>query len=314
VTTRCIAPRPALGALAVALACAAARADPGRAPLRLDRPARERLGLSVVAVQSTKLAPAIRGYGRLLDPTVLVAAIYERQAAQGALEAADLEYRRVQTLHQGNANASARDLEAARATFEREWANARNAEARLAAVWGGSAGRHGDLTALAAKLVAREAAVARLDLPLGTVLAAAPATARVAAAADASTPPVAATPLGTAPDTDPTVQGRGFLLLLEPSPWPPGTLLEGWLTPSGEPQTGFEVPRSALLRDAGRTCVYVQTAEDAFARRVVQLDHPTAAGWFVTSGLAAGERLVVRGAQALLSADASGAADSEDAD
>ena len=30
------------------------------------------------------------------------------------------------------------------------------------------------------------------------------------------------------PDTDPTTQGRGFLLLIERPPWPPGTALTGW--------------------------------------------------------------------------------------
>ncbi|HVQ26840.1 MAG TPA: hypothetical protein VMV01_16745, partial [Planctomycetota bacterium] len=253
--------------------------------------------------------------GRLLDPTPLAAAVYDREAARASLDAADREYRRVQTLQRGNSNASQRDLEAARAAFEREQANARSAAARLTAVWGGWAERRADLPALAAQLVGRDAAIARLDLPLGTRVTATPSAARVAAPADPSAAAVAATVLGAAPDADPTVQGQGMLLLLDRPVWPSGTALEGWLTLSGEPRTGVEVPGSALLRSAGRTIVYVQTGEDSFVQRAVELLHPTADGWFVTSGLAPGERLVVRGAPLLLSEQQLAAApDADEAD
>jgi len=52
--------------------------------------------------------------------------------------------------------------------------------------------------------------------------------------------------------------------------------------------------------------VYAQTSEDGFVRRAVRLDRPTREGWFVANGLAAGDRLVVTGAQQLLSAELAG--------
>ena len=68
-----------------------------------------------------------------------------------------------------------------------------------------------------------------------------------------------------------------------------------------QPLTGVVVPHAAVVYAEGKTWAYVQTGADTFLRREVHLDHLTPEGWFVTSGIAAGERVVVTGAQMLLS-------------
>jgi acyl dehydratase len=55
-----------------------------------------------------------------------------------------------------------------------------------------------------------------------------------------------------------------------------------------------------VVRQSGKAWVYVQTADDLFARREVVLEEPTAEGWF-TRSLAGGNRIVTIGAQTLLS-------------
>jgi len=280
--------------------------------IRLDAATRARVGLQVTPLTAVTLPDVVRGFGRLLEPSALAAPVDEREAARAAFEAADREYRRVQTLQRGNSNASQRDVEAARAAFEKDRAAFRAAEARLVSVWGREAEEHRDLSALVQSLVARDAGVARIDLPLGVALSGRPTSGRVAALVDANAAPVEATLLGVAPDTDPTTQGRGFLLLIERPPWPPGTALTGWLAVPGPSQEGVELPSAAVLRHAGRAFVYVQTADDTFARREIGLDRPTRDGWFVVDGLAAGERVVVTGAQQLLSVELAGAAAAED--
>jgi len=280
--------------------------------IRLDAATRERIGLRVAPLATIELPEVVLGFGRVLEPGALAAPVDEREAARAAFEASDREYRRIQTLQRGNSNASQRDLEVARAAFERDRAALRAAEARLVSVWGREAAEHRDLPALGQSLVARETALARIDVPLGSVLSGRPTAGRVAALVDAGASPVEATVLGGAPDTDPTIQGRGFLLLIERPPWPPGTALTGWLAVPGPPQAGVDVPSAALVRHAGRSFLYVQTADDTFARRVVRLERPTGDGWFVASGLAAGERVVVTGAQQLLSAELAGSTAAED--
>ena len=280
--------------------------------IRLDAATRQRIGLQVIPLAAVEQPDVVRGFGRLLEPSALAAPVDDREAARAAFEAADREYQRVQTLQRGNANASQRDLEAARAAFERERATFRAAEARFISVWGREAEERRDLSALAQSLVARDAAVARIDLPLGAVLSGRPTAGLVAALVDSGAAPVEATLLGVAPDTDPTTQGRGFLLLIERPPWPPGTALTGWLAIPGPSQAGVDVPSAAVLRHAGRAFVYVQTADETFARREVRLDRPTHNGWFVASGLAAEERVVVTGAQELVSVELMGATVPED--
>ena len=60
-------------------------------------------------------------------------------------------------------------------------------------------------------------------------------------------------------------------------------------------------PRAAVVRSEGRAWVYVQLGEPRFRRQVVNLDAPTPGGWFAASGVGPGDRVVVDGAQTLLS-------------
>src|SRR5262249_56860672 len=74
-----------------------------------------------------------------------------------------------------------------------------------------------------------------------------------------------------------------------------------YLPTSSVPQPGIVIPRSALVRFSGRTWAYVEARAGRFTRREVVFDHPTETGWFVTSGFAPGDRVVVIGGEALLS-------------
>ena len=72
----------------------------------------------------------------------------------------------------------------------------------------------------------------------------------------------------------------------------------------GAAATGVEIPRSAVVRFGGSTWVYVEKEEGEFTRRLVPLDAPTQAGWFVASDLKAGDRVVTVGGSTLLSEEA----------
>jgi hypothetical protein len=80
----------------------------------------------------------------------------------------------------------------------------------------------------------------------------------------------------------------------------PGTPVTVYLPRSGPARRGVVVPRSAIVRAEGSAWVYEQLGDGAFARREVELDQPVASGWFVSS-LSPGARVVVAGAQTLLS-------------
>ncbi len=280
------------------------------AVIQLGPGTRDRIGLQVTTLAQTQLAQELRGVGRVLDPSALAVPFYDRESARTALEVAEREYQRVATLQRGSANASQRDLEVARATLERDRAAFQSAQARLLSVFGPElVARREELAALVPALAAREVALARIDLPVGEKPTVRPTGARVAALADEAAEPQNALVLGPAPDADPVIQGRGFLVRIEHTPWPPGTALVGFLAVGDRPTAGVLVPRSALVRFEGQVFVYVEHPEDinTIERRPIEVAQLTRDGAFIEAGLAAGEQVVVVGAQQLLSTELAGA-------
>jgi hypothetical protein len=137
-------------------------------------------------------------------------------------------------------------------------------------------------------------------LPAGEILNAPLVGARIVLASAEVNP---AQLLGLAPSVDPRVQGQGFLFLAQSGSLRlvPGMAVTGYLQSASESENGFVVPDSAVVRHHGQGWVYVQTGADRFTRRRISLDHSTEHGWFVSVGVAADSRIVVVGAQALLS-------------
>lgn len=69
---------------------------------------------------------------------------------------------------------------------------------------------------------------------------------------------------------------------------------------SAQLQTGIHVPRSALLEQNGQTSVFVHMAPEQFALRAVTVQAGVGDPVLVTSGVTAGERVVVSGAYQLM--------------
>jgi multidrug efflux pump subunit AcrA (membrane-fusion protein) len=143
--------------------------------------------------------------------------------------------------------------------------------------------------------------LARVDVPAGDIVAANVPSANIVPLGYESRP-IRAERVSLAAAVDPKTQGQPFLFRV-PDPsfvLRPGLSVTAYLQLPGAPRQGVVVPRSAVVRQSGRTWVYVQTAADEFARRGLNLEDPAAEGWF-TRSLAAGTRVVTTGAQALLS-------------
>jgi hypothetical protein len=178
-------------------------------------------------------------------------------------------------------------------------------QSRLLLGWGQAIASQADLAAFVRSLVAQETALVRVDLPLGEQLSAAPTGGRIASL---GTPEhlSEAQYLGPAPSADPQMQSRGVLLLAKIDSPPPGTAVLAWLALPGQSQSGVVVPRSAILRHESRTFVYLQTADDVFERKAVTIERPAGDGWFVGGGFGPQDKVVVVGAQELLSEELKG--------
>ena len=85
-----------------------------------------------------------------------------------------------------------------------------------------------------------------------------------------------------------------------------GTMLTGFLQLPGEQEHGVTVPRTAIVRHESEAFIYLETKEGEFTKKEIELEHATEKGWFVHEGLKAGEKIVVTGAQQLLSEEGKG--------
>jgi hypothetical protein len=277
----------------------------GNAVISMSDDAQGDLGILVKSLAAFQMSPEQKGYGRVLDPAPLVALVTELASAQAAYTASSGEVARLKTL-EGQGNASARALQTAEAAASRDWAAIQSARGRLTLSWGKVVADQNDLPAFIHDLSSLEAALVRIDLPVGETLKEPPAGARIANLSGAS---AEAALLERASSVDPQMQGQGFLFLLKPNSLrlTSGEAVVGYLKLPGDPLAGVIIPREAVVRVEGAGWVYVlNSAGDAFTRGGVALDRPTEAGWFVTKGLSAGQYVVVTGAQQLLSIELKG--------
>lgn len=202
---------------------------------------------------------------------------------------------------------TARAVQAAETAVHRDEVAAGAVRAKLATAYGRMLLDHENLVEFAQSLVVGQAALVRLDAPAGEPLKEQPTAAHLISPSDAGVV-IAAQLLGSAGGTDAQLQGQGFLLLVkqEGTRVAPGTLITGFLKLPGEVEHGVTVPRSAIVRHEGEAFIYVATKEGEFTKKEIELEHATPGGWFAHEGLKAGEKIVVSGAQQLLSEESKG--------
>lgn len=270
----------------------------GETAIALDAKTQQLIGLQTSPVTAATLPPEIKAYGRVLDSAALVSLHGDAVTAAAALQASQPEYERLKKLNAQD-NASARALEAAEAQMKHDQGALDAAEAQLAAASSKAVlDRTSDFFQSLAK---QEGVLVRLDLPAGESIAGEPTAAQLTL--PGATQAVIADFLGRAAATDPQAQSAGFIFVVTnaPAALSPGLSVAGYLQLAGEPADGAVVPDAAVVRSDGRAWIYIQTGDTAFARREISTDHPASGGWFVTNGAAAGDKIVVTGAQTLLS-------------
>jgi hypothetical protein len=263
----------------------------------------ERIGLKTETLAAETYHARWTAYGVVLDPAPLLTLNGDLLSATAALSAARAEFERAQRLHAERQNVSLKDLQAAEATFRGDQARVALLTQRIADNWGeGVAAMSAEARgALIAALVQRSAAIAAASLPPGQSLAAQPSETEVVVFGYEKSPLVTHA-VWYAPAVDLQLQGQRFLLHVATHAFPllPGAAVTAHFE-SPETQHGVVVPEAAVVRAAGQAWAYVQIAPARFERRPVALAAPSARGWFMTTGFAAGDRVVVTGAQALLS-------------
>jgi len=121
-----------------------------------------------------------------------------------------------------------------------------------------------------------------------------------------SSPRVGARLVGPAPEADPVTRRPAYLYRASRA-WPgatPGTPVVAFVAAAPRAAAvaaGTFVPDDAVVQWDGLAWAYRARDRDRFQRVRVPTDKPAAGGWIVGTGMAAGDSVVVRGAEELLS-------------
>lgn len=275
-------------------------------------------GIEVAPVEPMRYQPEARGFASVLEPGPLVEAranrvstVIEAQRAAAALDAARQAVSRLAPLNREGRIVSDKDLLAARteeAAAHAAWQLAEERK-RLGAMalrreWGDTVG--GWLadggTQLDGLLDGRSLLV-RIALAVPSRPGAPSGPAELAVAGGGS---AWAEIIGDAPQADPKFPGPAMLAIAKPG----GVLRPGSTAaarvPWGTLLAGASVKADAVVRYEGRLWVYVATGSERFERRELRDAVPVPGGWLATTGLDPGTRVVVTGAQLLLSEELRG--------
>jgi hypothetical protein len=286
--------------------------EKGQTVLTLDSPTQSRLGLEVATLTVTRTRAEVALPAVVLPVQDLVPLRNSYIATQTQLQKSRVEadvtrkeYARVKTLFEENQNVSEKTVQAADGTFRTSEADVRAAEQQVSlqesAVrqeWGSVVGKWAveGSPELQRVLDQREMLV-QMTVPSGATFV---APKNISVEIDGATR-VEATLVSAFPRVDPRIQGRSFLYIAPArSGLIPGLNLVAHLS-VGSPMQGVVVPTSAVIWSEGKAWVYQQTAAERFTRRAVLTDIAVERGFFVPGGFSPGDKLVVQGAQTLLS-------------
>ena len=237
-----------------------------------------------------------------------------------SLEASRKQYERLKTLYEDNRNVSEKAFQAGEVTWRSDEANAHAAEQGLQAAqealrtaeealkvlgetarqqWGGVlTGWLFNGSAALDRLLQQQDVLIQITLPSG-IHVSSPAEA-VSIQTPAGTV-VSAHFVSQSPRTDPHIQGMSFFYVAPQQ----ATLLPGMgvipFLPVGPNVNGFFIPASSIVWWQGMAWVYVQKNPTQFLRQEVSTASPVRDGFFATKGFTEKDRIVVKGAQILLS-------------
>jgi membrane fusion protein, multidrug efflux system len=284
----------------------------GQTVLTLDSPTQNRLGLEVATLaatvtraQATFPAVVLSVQDLTASRNAYIAAQTQLQKAHVEAEVARKEYMRLKTLFEENQNISEKSLQSVEATLRANEADVHAGEQQLTLQesvarqeWGSVASKWAvEGSPELQRILDQTDMLVQMTMPSGITYGA-PRTISLEIPGGTRTE---ANLVSTFPRVDPRIQGRSFLYLAHAQPdLTPGVNLLAHLS-VGNPMKGLIVPTSAVVWSEGKAWVYQQTAIDRFTRRAVSTDNSVERGFFVADGFSTGDKLVTRGAQALLS-------------
>lgn len=287
----------------------------GGTALVFDPQTQKLADIGVVAVEPTIRRGETAALATVLPPQALtdlrnqyVAAMAQVDKAVAALTASRREYERLKALHGDDRNISDKALQAAEATWRGDQAAEQSAQAATDAIEQSARQTWGTAlttaivknTPLFQRLTMQKEILLRIAAPSGSRLTVPPG--KVSVVGDDGVLRTAAL-ISPSPQADPRIQGPTFFYAAEAEGLLPGTTLTARL-PIGPQETGVTIPADAVVSWQGKAWYYVESAPGRFVRHELTGAVAVAEGWFAPRLPAM--RVVVRGAQTLLSEELRG--------
>jgi hypothetical protein len=282
----------------------------GWTTLTVDAATQAASGIQANALTAADTATGALVYGTVMDvqPLADLASRHasgkaDLDAAQAAAETAKAELDRTQALYADVQNASLKALQAARSASIAATTKVKAAQIGLDAAATSARQSYGAVVATwiaaaspdLARLLDRREVLLRVVFP-GSQGGPAPSVLQANAdgigAFDARW-------ISASPQADSGIQGQTYFYRAAVS-LGAGIRISA-RAPGAAAQAGVLIPADAIVWFGGLPWAYVQSAPDRFQRRVVDPRFPQDGDFFVTEGLKPGDRVVVRGAQLLLS-------------
>ena len=280
----------------------------------MDKEACEKAGIVSAPLRRISRARQSEAYGRVLSLKGLadlrrsyVLAVARVENAKAKLRVSKVEYKRLKSLYSQNQSSSLKNLQLAESLRSQDQVNLETARTRRRLLAGTALQQWGKVIAdrlstgdrFYWRLMERRDLLLLVSLPPGEDISPMPREVTIQPPGKAR---LAARYVSASPRTDPQIQGLSYFYTVSTKS---GQLRTGMnlavFVPKGQPVDGFLIYSRAVVWQNGQPLVFVQSGEGRFTARPVATNMPVKAGYLVRAGFSASDRVVVTGAQALLS-------------
>jgi hypothetical protein len=291
--------------------------DHGSVVVTVDAAAQKAAGFVVQPVAPAMWRDAVHGYALVLNPQPMMqwrsrwqAAHQEALTAAAQRQRADAELERVRALYQDDRNASLRALQTAETDARGAHGRAEAADSAVQALREEARAQWGAVMAdaLAEPEGGMAAPILKGDAVLLQVAGITPsevfgrASTRLVVVSGQDQAKPAAHFVSAAPQADALLPGSTWLWTTTAHGLRLGSRIAVEAEGEGGTHPGFAIPETAVVWNEGQAWVYRQVDETRFARQAIDPSRPLpTGGYFEAGGFKQGDRLVLTGAQLLLS-------------
>ncbi|MCF7969480.1 MAG: hypothetical protein K9K68_09995 [Methylococcaceae bacterium] len=294
--------------------------------VQLTREQQSAAGLISQMVSSVTLQNETTSFGKVLDIQPLLelrarlrAAQADVDVASAALKLAEKNRQRIQALYKADIIAG-RELTQAEAQWQSDFTREQGARRHVEEihreaqhVWGDALERLalGNASELLGSLTSHSRYLVQITLPYGTDPSGLKSKVWVARDFDRARA-VPAEMISAAPQTDDLVQGETWFLHVPGEHLRAGMRINVWVTSGPGGRQGVSLPVSAIVWHAGKPWVYRDNRNGSYSRLAVDPQPAPGKALLIDTGLTPGTKVVVTGAQTLLSEEFRSTIPSED--